>query len=120
MGCQNLMRSLARVDFVMGKIPTRREPSSHHDAEISGIPLDRSDAAFGLRNQELVRLLQSVPAIIWTTDENLRITSIWGSSLPDLNPVPHELVGTTLYDYFGTNGFTAALLQDLQGKSVNY
>src|SRR5450759_508456 len=120
MGCQNLMRSLARVDFVMARTPTRRGPSSHHDAEISGPPLDRSHTAFGSQNQELVSLLQCVPAIIWTTDENLRITSIWGSSFRDLNPVPHELVGTTLYDYFGTNGFTAALLQALQGKSVNY
>jgi diguanylate cyclase (GGDEF)-like protein len=104
----------------MGRTPTRRGPFSHHDSEISGLPLDRSDAAFGLRNQELVRLLQSVPAIIWTTDENLRITSIWGSSLPDLNPMPHELTGTTLFDYFGTSGFTATLLHALKGKSVNY
>jgi diguanylate cyclase (GGDEF)-like protein len=72
---------------------------------------------FGSQIRDYERLLQSVPAIIWTTDQNLRVTSIWGPSIRESNP---ELAQTVLYDRFGANMLNAALLQALNGESVNY
>src|SRR5205823_8420898 len=42
------------------------------------------------------------PALFWTTDENLRITSSLGGTLADLGLGPNQLIGTTLSELFGS------------------
>jgi len=44
-------------------------------------------------------LVEQMPAILWTTDQDLRITSNWGSGLGPTKINPGDLVGRTLYDY---------------------
>jgi diguanylate cyclase (GGDEF)-like protein/PAS domain S-box-containing protein len=44
-------------------------------------------------------VLQQMPAILWTTDKHLRITSNWGKGVGSSKIQAGDLVGRTLYDY---------------------
>jgi diguanylate cyclase (GGDEF)-like protein/PAS domain S-box-containing protein len=48
---------------------------------------------------QLPSLLEQMPAILWTTDQNLRITSSWGAGFGTSKVNAGELVGRTLYDF---------------------
>jgi len=54
------------------------------------------------RESQLTDMLTQLPAILWATDKDLRITMVWGSGLKSLNLTPNETIGLTLYDYFQT------------------
>ncbi len=74
-------------------------------------------------NESRLRLLlQQIPAILWTTDDQLRFTSSTGSGLASLKLTPNEVVGQTLYDFFGSNEEQLPALQSsqraLQGEST--
>jgi PAS domain S-box-containing protein len=65
-----------------------------------------------------------VPAILWTTDTELRITSSVGAGLAALGHKPHELVGMSLYDYLQTSDPThpgiVPHLRALRGETVRW
>jgi diguanylate cyclase (GGDEF)-like protein/PAS domain S-box-containing protein len=48
---------------------------------------------------QLRSLVEQMPAILWTTDQNLRITSNWGTGFGPSKMKAGDLVGRTLYDY---------------------
>src|ERR1700737_252444 len=48
---------------------------------------------------QLRSLVEQMPAILWTTDQNLRITSNWGAGFGPSKLKASDLVGGTLYDY---------------------
>jgi diguanylate cyclase (GGDEF)-like protein/PAS domain S-box-containing protein len=48
---------------------------------------------------QLRSLVEQMPAILWTTDQNLRITSNWGTGIGPSKMKAGDLVGRTLYDY---------------------
>ncbi|HXN53842.1 MAG TPA: sensor domain-containing diguanylate cyclase [Candidatus Acidoferrum sp.] len=48
---------------------------------------------------QLRSLVEQMPAILWTTDQSLRITSHWGAGLGPSKVRAKDLVGRTLYDY---------------------
>jgi len=48
---------------------------------------------------QLTPLLEQMPAVLWTTDQNLRITSHWGAGFGPTKVKARELVGRALYDY---------------------
>lgn len=48
-------------------------------------------------------MMEQIPAIVWTTDRSLRITSSAGTLLGDLNLTPGELNGQTLFQYLGSD-----------------
>ncbi|HEY4817684.1 MAG TPA: diguanylate cyclase, partial [Candidatus Acidoferrum sp.] len=50
-------------------------------------------------NVQLQALVEQMPAILWTTDEHLRITSNWGTGLNSSKVKAGDFVGRTLYDY---------------------
>lgn len=57
-----------------------------------------------LRDQARLRtLLAQTPAILWTTDRDLVITTSEGAGLELLGHKPGELVGMTIQQYFGTD-----------------
>lgn len=45
------------------------------------------------------RILEQMPAILWTTDKDLRITSTWGAGFGSPPGQARDPVGQTLYDY---------------------
>ncbi len=65
--------------------------------------------------------IQQVPAVLWTTDEELRFTSSLGAGLSGLGLGPNQVVGLSLEQYLGADsvGFTRHRLA-LRGESVGY
>jgi len=65
-------------------------------------------------------MLEQLPAVVWTTDLDLVFTSSLGAGLKSLGLEPDQVVGKTLYEYFGTKDrdFPAlkAHLQALEGE----
>jgi PAS domain S-box-containing protein len=104
-----------------------------HDARgrpdrLYGVMLDvterkRAEDALRENEQRLRVLLEGVPAIIWTTDRDLRFTSSAGAGLAALGLRPGEGIGATLHDYFRTADpdfpIIAAHLRALQGSRVD-
>jgi diguanylate cyclase (GGDEF)-like protein len=74
---------------------------------------------------ESMRLLTKfVPAVLWSTDTGLRITSSRGAGLEPAGLRPCQAVGRTLYEYFDTADAAfppiAAHLRALGGESVDF
>jgi PAS domain S-box-containing protein len=67
---------------------------------------------------------EQVPAVLWTTDTELRITSSLGAGLAALNERPGQYVGVSLYEVLQTDDPTylptAAHLQALGGQPASY
>ncbi len=78
-----------------------------------------------MQSEARLRLMTNqMPAVMWTTDAELRFTSSLGMGLSVLGLQPNQVVGMTLYDYFQTTKPEffpiAAHFRALQGESVNY
>ena len=84
---------------------------------------ERKRAEEKLRGQE-TRLLEQMPAVLWTTDMDLRITSSAGAGLAALDWHPDQMVGISLIEFFKTDDPQflplAAHLRALQGEPVSY
>lgn len=66
---------------------------------------DRLLAQETLRDREarLRLLVEQMPAVLWSTDRELRFTSSQGAKLAALGLRPNEVVGMTLWEYFRTD-----------------
>ncbi|MGF1581792.1 MAG: PAS domain S-box protein [Gemmataceae bacterium] len=56
----------------------------------------RAEEALLMHQQRLRLLFEQLPAILWSTDSELRITSITGSGLKAIGLTPDELIGMNL------------------------
>lgn len=69
-------------------------------------------------------LIAQMPAVLWSTDTQLRFTSSLGAGLARLNLQPNQVVGMSLFEYFGTEdpefAPIAAHRRALQGLSSHY
>lgn len=87
---------------------------------------DRKLAEEQLREREarLRLLIEQMPAIVWTTDTELHITSSAGAGLAVINERPNQFVGQHLFDVMGNQDPdylpNSAHLRALQGESVGY
>jgi PAS domain S-box-containing protein len=87
---------------------------------------ERRDAMARLRDSEQRHrmLLEQLPAIIWTTDTELRILSNTGTGLTGIGEKPGEQVGKTMAEALGSNDPNflpmAAHLRALAGEKVTY
>jgi two-component system, cell cycle sensor histidine kinase and response regulator CckA len=79
-----------------------------------------------LRGEEnpLRLLISQMPAVLWTTDTELRITFSGGTGLADPSWHPDQMMGLTLWEYFKTDDPesppVAAHLRALRGELVSY
>ncbi len=84
----------------------------------------RAQEALREREARLRVLVEQMPAVLWSTDPALRLTSSLGAGLAGLDPRPNKVVGMTLLDYFQTSDPEfmpiAAHRQALQGDPVTY
>lgn len=85
----------------------------------------RSQEALRGSEARLRMLTEKMPAILWSTDSELVFTSSLGAGLGNLQMLPNEAVGMTLFEYFQTEdpNFTAidAHRRALEeGESVTY
>jgi PAS domain S-box-containing protein len=69
-------------------------------------------------------MIEKMPAVLWTTDTELRFTSGVGAGLDLLGLRTNELTGKTLFEYFQTKDLEfspiAAHKKALRGESVTY
>lgn len=69
-------------------------------------------------------MIEKMPAVLWTTDTELRVTSAVGAALELLGLRTNEQIGKTLFEYFQTEDpeFSpiAAHRKALHGESVTY
>jgi PAS domain S-box-containing protein len=69
-------------------------------------------------------LVEQLPAVLWSTDRELRFTSSAGAGLANLRLRPNELVGVSLYQYFQTDDPEflpiAASRRALAGESCSF
>jgi len=77
------------------------------------------------RNEARLRvMLEQLPAVVWTTDLELRLSSSVGAGLGDLGLKTGEAVGHTLHEFFvaqdKSHPAIAAHLGALEGRSVAY
>ncbi len=54
------------------------------------------------RDTTLQLIVSQMPAVLWSTDTNLRLTSSEGAGLTGLGHKPGQFVGVTLFDFFRT------------------
>jgi len=54
-------------------------------------------------DERLNTVLENVPAILWSTDGDLRINSTHGAALREIGLQPGQVDGKTLQEYFGTS-----------------
>ena len=84
----------------------------------------RTETAFRESEARLRVLIAQLPAVLWTTDRDLRFTSSVGAGLARLGLKPQEVVGKSLYEYFRTDDRTflpiAAHRRALNGESVTF
>ncbi|HEV2489112.1 MAG TPA: PAS domain S-box protein [Candidatus Acidoferrales bacterium] len=90
------------------------------------LAIERKRAETALRESEarLRVLVEQLPAVLWTTDKELRFTSSVGAGLVRLGLKPQEVVGKSLYEYFQTSDLSfmpiAAHRRALGGESVTF
>ena len=69
-------------------------------------------------------ITSQMPAVLWSTDRDLRLTSLTGAGLAYMGQRPGQSVGLTLQEYFRTNDPVflpvAAHRKALLGESVSY
>jgi PAS domain S-box-containing protein len=83
-----------------------------------------AEQALGRSKDALQMMLEQFPAALWTVDPALRFTSSSGAALQALGLKPGEVVGRTLFEFFGTDDRDmppiAAHIRCLRGESVSY
>ena len=62
----------------------------------------RGEAVVADFARRLTVIVAQMPVVVWTTDTELRFTSLVGAGLKQMGLKPGQLVGQTMFDYFGT------------------
>jgi PAS domain S-box-containing protein len=87
----------------------------------AAIAAKRAEDALRQSETRLRVAIQQVPAVLWTTDEELRFTSSLGAGLSELGLAPNQVVGMSLEQYLGAD--SSALDRHrlaLGGESAGY
>jgi PAS domain S-box-containing protein len=88
----------------------------------SAIEARRTADALRQEEARLRLIVEQIPAVLWTTDEQLRFTTSVGSGLAALGLTPNQVVGVPVAEFLGQAG-QASLVhheQALEGASVTY
>ena len=85
------LRALARQ--VVAQLELRRR--LEREREEAREAIDERDTTLRL-------IVSQMPAVLWSTDTNLRLTSSEGAGLTGLGHKPGQFVGVTLFDFFRT------------------
>ncbi len=63
---------------------------------------EQAEHAVQERDQRLHLVVDQMPAVLWSTDRDLRFTSSLGAGLTALGMEPNQIVGMTLQEYLGS------------------
>ena len=103
-----------------------RDEISYLGESINGMleDLDRTQKERQAGEARLGVMIENMPAVLWTTDKELRFTSSIGAGLKALGLRTNETVGKSLFEYFRTEDREfvpiAAHRQALAGESITY
>jgi PAS domain S-box-containing protein len=112
---------------------TNSEPFTEQEFELAQIFM--SFASLAIENARLFErtklaeerqrlLLEQIPCRLWTTDRDLRYTSLVGLVAHELRPQPNSMIGMSIYEFFGTQDPQlppiAAHLRALAGEPSAY
>jgi two-component system cell cycle sensor histidine kinase/response regulator CckA len=87
----------------------------------AAIEAKRAEDALRQSETRLRVAIQQVPAVLWTTDEDLRFTSSLGAGLSALGLAPNQVVGLSLEQHLGAGSTALASHRlALQGESMGY
>ena len=86
--------------------------------------LRRSERMLRDSERRLRMIVGQMPAVMWSTDLELRFTSVVGSALSDLGLEPDALIGKTVYEHLGARAsqsvVIAAHARAMSGESVSF
>src|SRR6266498_4008973 len=88
---QDALRALARQ--VVAQLELRRRLKKERE---------EAKEAIDERDTTLRLIVNQMPAVLWSTDTDLRLTSSDGAALTSLGHKPNQFVGVTLFDFFRT------------------
>jgi diguanylate cyclase (GGDEF)-like protein/PAS domain S-box-containing protein len=75
-------------------------------------------------DMQLRLLVDQMPIMLWATDQNLRITSSWGSGLAGSAASPEEMTGRTVFEYLKCHNTNTTPMAHhyaaLRGESVHF
>jgi len=81
-------------------------------------------SAESLGETQIRLIVEQIPAVLWTTDRDLKITSSIGAGLKGLKLEPNQLLGSSLYDYLKSRDPEflplASHLSALKGEATTY
>lgn len=109
-------------------VSVRRAMLTGERGEVTGIlesgrklPRTPADTA---GDQQLRLLAEQMPAMLWATDQNLRITSHWGSGFDAAEPHSGEMIGRTVFEYLKCQDANSSPMTHhyaaLRGESVRF
>ena len=97
------------------------------DSELRAVTMGLRAAGLdseGTQSTHSFRIVDQIPAVLWTTDPDLVFTSSLGSRLDGLGLGPNQLVGTALADLFEADDYddepVEAHRRALNGESVTF
>ena len=92
-----------RKDGSRIRVALKRAAVRDESGTVTGIVETASEEGWHAESRgptrELQALVEQMPAILWTTDQHLRITSNWGTGLNASKVKAGDFVGRTLSDY---------------------
>jgi diguanylate cyclase (GGDEF)-like protein/PAS domain S-box-containing protein len=124
--CENAER--LRKDGSRVCVRVKRAPVRDENGAISGVVESASASHWHAEGSgadgQLRSLVEQMPAILWTTDRQLRITSNWGAGFSSSKVKAGDLVGRTLYEYLKCEDPHAAPIaqhaEALRGVPTNF
>jgi diguanylate cyclase (GGDEF)-like protein/PAS domain S-box-containing protein len=98
------------------RIEVRRVAARNEQGETTGVlewAKELSWRKSDVTKAEQIRLMaQQMPGVMWTTDLDLKITSIWGSGLAELMIAPKQLLGRSVCELLGSgDGHATPILE---------
>ncbi len=126
----NLSDSITQIgasgDLSARLVVTGNDELAYLGTAINGMleDLERSQLERHEGRTRLSVMIERMPAVLWTTDKELRFTSSMGAGLEALGLKPGEITGMRLFDYFQTDDPNSPPIQAhgkaLLGESVTY
>lgn len=109
-------------------VAVRRAPLTNEQGEVRGI-LECGRRLFRTVKElaadtQLRLLAEQMPVMLWATDQNLRITSHWGSGFQDADGHNSEMTGRTVFEYLKCQDANTSPMAHhyaaLRGESVHF
>ena len=126
----NLTEDITQIG-ASGNLSARLEVSGRDELAYLGIAingmledLEKSQIDSHEGRTRLSVMMEKMPAVLWTTDRELRFTSGMGAGLEKLGPQATAMAGKSLFEYFQTEdpefAAIAAHRKALAGETVSY